>query len=85
MPENESCMLSTKDNPYNPFDDFGKWFMYDVTHGYNSCGLLARIAHTSDGLTDEENDIIISQAIEDILLTDITDMYIKVTSTPSKV
>ena len=30
------CMLTTFDNPYNPFDDFTKWWLWDVTHGYNS-------------------------------------------------
>ena len=26
----KECMLTTIDNPYNPFDDFNKWFMYDI-------------------------------------------------------
>ena len=47
--------LTTVDNPYDPFKEFDKWFVFDVVKGYNSCGYLARIATVSDQLTDEEN------------------------------
>ena len=48
-------MLTTKDNPFDPFDQFDSWFMYDTQNGYNTCGLIARIAHTSNALSDAEN------------------------------
>ena len=41
-----AVMLSTIDNPFNPFDDFDSWFHYDIEKGYNSCSYLARIART---------------------------------------
>jgi hypothetical protein len=42
-------MLTTVDNPYDPFDQFDLWFAYDVGKGYNSSGLLALLgSYTSD-------------------------------------
>lgn len=36
-------MLTTIDNPYNPFTHFREWYIYDVKQGYNTCGLIARL------------------------------------------
>ena len=68
----KTAMLTTVDNPFDPFDDFDSWFMYDSQKGYNSCGLLARIAHTSDGLSDVENEKEINRAIDEIIMYDPT-------------
>ena len=51
---NETCMLTTFDNPYNPFTHFDQWFMFDTEKGYNTCAYLGRIARTSDEMTEEE-------------------------------
>lgn len=72
------AMLTTIDNPYNPFDDFNSWFLFDVEKGYNSCSYLARIAKTSDSLTDEQNQEIINDAIDEIIKYDFLNIYKKV-------
>lgn len=71
-------MISTVDNPYNPYENFDAWFMYDLDKGYNSCGLLARAAHTSDALSEEENDLIVEKAIDEIIKYDFRNIYTKV-------
>ena len=71
-------MLSTIDNPYNPFDDFKNWFLFDVQNGYNSCAYLARIARTSDQLTEKENFEEIEKAIDEIIELDFMGIYVKV-------
>ena len=70
-------MLTTIDNPYDPFEDFKSWFKYDVEHGYNTCGYLARISCTTDQFTDEENAIEIENAIDEIIEHDFMSIYVK--------
>ena len=55
-------MLTTVDNPYDPFNNFSSWYMFDVESGYNSCSYLARIAKTSEQFTDTENEEEIERA-----------------------
>ena len=74
------CMLTTFDNPYNPFDDFTKWWLWDVTHGYNSCALLARVSGNKDELTDDEQSASIEKAIDSIIDCDFFHVYKKVKS-----
>mgnify|MGYP006325600471 CR=1 FL=1 len=71
-------MLTTIDNPYNPFSDFKSWFRYDVEKGYNTCAYLGRIARTSDELTDYENDLEVERAIDEIIENDFMNIYVKV-------
>ena len=49
-------MLTTTDNPYNPFTQFDLWFQFDISKGYDTCAFIDRVANTSDELTDKEND-----------------------------
>ena len=72
------CMLTTFDNPYDPFDEFDSWYMYDMDKGYCSCSYLDRIARTSDQLTEEENDAEIERAIDEIIKFDFRNIYKKV-------
>ena len=75
---NESCMLTTFDNPYNPFTQFNQWLLFDKEKGYDSCEYLARIANTSDEMTDEENNREIESAINEIIKYDFRNIYKKV-------
>lgn len=74
----DSVMLTTFDNPFNPFKNFDEWFVFDVVNGYNSCAYLARTAETSEILTDEENDRIIEAAIDQIIKYDFRNIYRKI-------
>ena len=70
-------MLTTIDNPYNPFDEFDQWFMFDNDRGDGSCQYLARIARTSDALSEKENDEEVERAIDEIVRLDPFNIYMK--------
>ena len=76
--QNNNCALTTFDNPYNPFEQFTSWFLFDVEKGYNSCGYLARIAKTSESFSDQENEEEIERAIDEIVFYDPFNIYRKV-------
>ena len=76
-------MLSTIDNPFDPFEQFTSWFMFDVEKGYNSCGLLARILNKNEvsvfsDLSQKEIDDATDRAIDEIIEQDPFNIYIRV-------
>ena len=76
--ERKAVALTTWDNPFNPIDDFESWFSFEVEQGYDSSGLLARVARTSPLMSDEENNDEVERAIDDILKNDPTCFYRKI-------
>lgn len=73
-----NCMLSTIDNPFNPFEDFRNWFMFDIEKGYYSCSRVARVARLSNEMTQSETDIEIERAIDEIVKYDFMNIYKKI-------
>lgn len=73
-----SCMLTTNDNPFNPFEDFDPWFRFDTEKGYNSCSRLMRIAKVEDFYSEEETEAEIERAIDIIIEQDFLDIFKKV-------
>ena len=74
----EECRLTTFDNPFDPFEQFSSWFLFDVEKGYNTCSYLGRIAKTSDQLSEDENEQEVERAIDEIIKYDFRNIYKKV-------
>ena len=47
-------MITTIDNPFDPFDDFDNWFLFDTEKGYYTSSRLCRIASFEDDMTEKE-------------------------------
>lgn len=73
----KKCMLTTFDNPFNPFDKFDDWARFDEAKGYNCCSRLARIAKISDDLSQKEIEDEIERAIDEIVFHDPFGIYEK--------
>jgi hypothetical protein len=72
-------MLTTFDNPFDPFDEFVSWFLFDVEKGYNTCSKLARIARSSEDFSTLEDKAETERAIDEIINYDFLNIYKKVT------
>ena len=70
-------MLTTFDNPYDPFDEFIPWWMFDIEKGYNTCSLLARIAKYSEEFSTIEDKRETERAIDAIIDNDFLNIYKK--------
>lgn len=74
-----ASMITTSDNPFDPFTEWDEWFTWDMVHGYNTPGLLDRVIVTSDVLSDADQEADREQAIDDIVQENVNGMYLKVT------
>lgn len=60
-------MLTTENNPFDPFTQFDEWNAYDRQLGYNSLAYLGRVVRTSPDLSQSDQDLAIEQAIDEIV------------------
>ena len=82
MDGSNNVMLTTYNNPYDPFTDWDSWYRFDVNNGTDCCGYLSRMVdsitsqnkklnQTNDSFVDDEtNDEIIKEAINKIITQD---------------
>lgn len=73
------AMLTTVDNPHDPFVDFTPWYQWDEAHGYSSSSFLARILVDADSLSEADFNIAIEMAIDEIVRENVSGMHKKVT------
>jgi hypothetical protein len=69
-------MLSTPDNPYNPFENFDDWYACDEARGHHTCSYIARLTFDSPAFSDDMNQVAINDAVERIYAANPKGMYI---------
>jgi hypothetical protein len=78
IPHRPEFMLTTVDNPFDPFTHWDEWFSWDQMAGYNTSGFLARVAKGSDELSEADQNLAIQQAIDEIVQENVLGLYRKV-------
>lgn len=73
----QQFMLTTFDNPFNPFVDFSSWYMFDCEKGHNTSSRLARIANINSEMTQKEIDEERERAMNLIVKYDLEDTFFK--------
>jgi hypothetical protein len=68
-------MLTTVDNPFNPFTQYDEWYTWDTRAGYHTLAYLARIVRTSSELSDADQDVAEEDAIREIVRENILGIY----------
>ena len=71
-------MLTTIDNPFNPFTQFDEWLVWDHNAGYDTPALLDRIVIQSDEMSEADQAQAIDLAIEEIVRENVSGMHTKV-------
>lgn len=73
-------MLTTMDNPFNPFTQWDDWYAYDESAGYGTVSFLARIAKTSEEMSETDQDLALEDAIDEIVKENVLGIYRKITA-----
>lgn len=76
MSKNPVFLLTTTDNPYNPFTQWLRWYYEDQRLGHDTPGLLARLASACDSIDDEADE----SAMRDVVKYNFSGKHVMVTS-----
>jgi hypothetical protein len=68
-------MLTTTDNPWDPYTHWDAWSQWDHDHGYNTAEYLARIANVPEDADDETANELIDQAQQEIIKANVLGIY----------
>lgn len=78
MDDDSEVMLTTVDNPWNPFTNYDEWYAFDNAKGYATPSLLARIANVSLDLSDLDLQFAVRQAMDEIVNENVSGMHVLV-------
>jgi hypothetical protein len=71
-------LLTTFDNPYDPFTQNALWQLFDKDKGYNTLDYLARVIKLSPEMTQKEEDAAYDEAVDTIIANDFLNIYKRV-------
>lgn len=80
----DEAMLTTIDNPFDPFNEFDQWYSYDELlarqQSRPTCSsYLARVAMNSDDVSENEYNRYMNAVIDEIIELNLSGTFRKVT------
>lgn len=72
------CAITTFDNPYDPFEQFTLWDLFDKEKGYYSNQKVARLVNFTEDMTEQEMFEENERAIDLLISLDFTNVLKKV-------
>lgn len=80
MQMSEESMVTTFDNPYNPFTQYDDWHAFDSQMGYHTPEYLARLVTITDAMSLADQEAAIENAVMEIVKYNLTGNYCRVTA-----
>lgn len=65
--DSKQLFITTKDNPFDYFNQFDDWYAFDENNGYHTCEYVARVLRSSDELSEADQRIELENAIDEII------------------
>ena len=63
------AMVTTYDNPFNPWIDYEGWRVWDISHGYNTESMIAHFANYSETMGVNDSLIEFNRASDELIDT----------------
>lgn len=77
-------MLTTTDNPFDPWTQYAEWQAWDEACGYFTNSYLARVARVADTMTEADLSVAYENAVDEIVSMNVNGLYRKVPAPPSE-
>lgn len=74
----ERVMLTTVDNPFDPFTQFDEWYAWDEEAGYHTTAFLARVVISSDELSEYDQRLAYEGGVNEIIRENVSGMHARV-------
>ena len=80
----ERVMLTTVDNPFDPFTQFDEWYAWDEDAGYHTTAFLARVVISSDELSEYDQRLAYEEGVNEIIRENVSGMHKRVYQNPTR-
>ena len=73
-----NALLTTTDNPFDPFTQWDEWYAYDIRAGHFTLNYLARVTFSSPNLSEADQAAAIERGMDEIIAENVFGIHKKV-------